>query len=58
MGARGLDLLEQGPPSPMLGDTGTFFFFAGRQGVCKPWGTVALSNSGLSSSNLGVRILR
>lgn len=26
MGARGLDLLEQGPLSPMLGDTGTFFF--------------------------------
>lgn len=26
MGARGLDLLEQGPPSPALGDTGTVFF--------------------------------
>ena len=30
MGARGLDPLEQGPPSPVLGDTGTVFLLAGR----------------------------
>ena len=58
MGACGLDLLEKVVLLPQRWETPAPFFLAGRQGVCKPWGTAALSNLGLSSSKLGIRILR
>lgn len=51
MGARGLDLLEQGP-LPQCWETPAPFFFAGRQGVCKLWGTAALPTRGSVPQNL------